>query len=92
MGCPNNALATRPQLLLDHAFKPDRNFVGAFGGDKEHAALPQTSRPANGVAVITDAERSSTMNVFAVPHCPEASPWPVSGISSLTSQERRGRL
>ena len=32
---------------------------------------------------MTDAARSSTVKVFAVPHCPEARPWPVSGIRLL---------
>ena len=32
---------------------------------------------------MTDAARSSTVKVFAVPHCPEARPWPVSRIRLL---------
>ena len=41
IGCPEiPCIASRPQLVLDQSLQPDRDLVGAFGGDEQHAALP----------------------------------------------------
>src|SRR6516162_7814464 len=50
-----------------------------------------TWRPAKAVPLITEAPRSIMQKVLAAPHCPEASPLPVSGIRSWMSQVRSSR-